>query len=105
MHTHAHAHVHVHTCARAHARPRPRARAHAQVNTIERDVFEARVGQLEAQLRRLQSARLDLHGHMDSEIGRSLSRQLELLRKQRDEAFHAREVAVDGLREGCLKER
>ena len=41
---------------------------------------------------------------MNAALGQSLERQLELLKKQRDEAFEAREVAVDSLRQRVVRE-
>lgn len=75
-----------------------------EVDGIEREQYELRIEQLEEQLRALQAARLEAESALSAAFSQSWQQQLELLRKQRDEAFHAREIAVDELRQRVVRE-
>ena len=72
--------------------------------TLEREMYERRIDALEARVANLEQARIEIGTSMDGVHGTSHLRQTELLRKQRDEAFHARELAVDELRQRVVHE-
>ena len=53
----------------------------------------------------LEAARSDIDGSIDGVRQAAIARQIDLLRKQRDEASHARELATDELRSRVVHEQ
>ena len=74
------------------------------LQALEREWYERRVDTLERRIERLEEMRVAMEGAADGVRGTAASRQLELLRKQRDEALNARELAVDELRQRVVQE-
>ena len=69
-----------------------------EADAVEREWYEKRIEALEERVGQLEAARVEMDTSLDSAKGRAQARQLNLLRKQRDEAFEARDFAVDELR-------
>jgi len=71
---------------------------------LDRASYERQIELLSTQLNELQAVRFRLSSHLEMAIGERMEAQLELLKKQRDEAFKARELAVDSLRQHVVRE-
>ena len=70
-----------------------------EADSLERAWYERRVEELEERVASLEEVRIELNTALTGVHVTAHVRQIELLRKQRDEAFHAREHAVDELRQ------
>ena len=73
-------------------------------DALDRASYERQIELLSTQLNELQAVRFRLSSHLEMAIGERMEAQLELLKKQRDEAFKAREIAVDSLRQHVVRE-
>ena len=76
-----------------------------EADDLERDWFEKRIESLEVRVHELEAARSDIDGSIDGVRQAAIARQIDLLRKQRDEASHARELATDELRSRVVHEQ
>lgn len=71
---------------------------------LEREWYERRIDTLEQRVDALETIRVEMAASANEVRGKAVMRQLELLRKQRDEAFSSRALAVDELRQRIVHE-
>ena len=76
-----------------------------EADSLEREWYERRIEALEGRVQQLEGLRADILAQTDGVSRGSAERSIELLRKQRDEGFHAREMAVDDLRQRVTQEQ